>query len=364
MKNDNPRYKILITPTSIKPDSNSPAIATLRTFAHELVFNPTGKPLAGRELIELLEGCDGVIAGLDDYSAEVINATCTAGSTGFAGSADSAVFIDATDATGSADSTVSAGSPHPGIGRLKVISRYGSGYDNIDLAAARANGVKICCTPGANAESVADLAFGLMLCLARRLPALDRKTKSGEWTRSIGIELFGKTIGIVGLGAVGKGVVKRAGGFSMRVLAYEVAPDIGYAKANNIALVSFDELIRASDIISLHIPLTSDTYHIINREVISRMKPGALLINTARGGLLDETAAYDALVSGRLGGLGLDAYEEEPPKSSPLFSLDNVVLTPHTGSHTADATANLAEMSVRNLIDILSGRPCKYIINC
>ncbi|MCL2059289.1 MAG: phosphoglycerate dehydrogenase [Oscillospiraceae bacterium] len=326
-KNTNKNYKVLVTPTSVNPNAKSPTMARLRAFAGELTFNPTGRPLGGRALSELLRGRDGVVAGLDDYSGDVIRECAATG--------------------------------------LKVISRYGSGYDNVDIGAARECGVAVCYTPGANAEAVADLAFGLMLCAARRLPMLDRRTKAGEWARSIGTELYGKTIGIVGLGAVGKGVARRALGFSMRVLAYDTMLDLDFMRANGIVAVAFGELIAASDFITLHLPLNSSTRHIINGDVLGAVKQGAVLINTARGGLIDEAAAYEALVSGRLGGLGLDAYEQEPPPAaSPLFGLDNVVLTPHTGAHTVEATGNLLEMSVANLIDVLSGRPCRNTVKC
>jgi D-3-phosphoglycerate dehydrogenase len=149
----------------------------------------------------------------------------------------------------------------------------------------------------------------------------------------------------------------------MRVLAYDSMPDDGYARANGIITATFEEIICAADIITLHLPLNAETRHIIDAGVLNRIKPGAIIINTARGGLIDEAAAYDALISGRLGGLGLDAYEEEPPpRVSPLFALDNVVLTPHTGAHTREATENMANMSAQNLIDVLSGRSCANIV--
>jgi D-3-phosphoglycerate dehydrogenase len=245
---------------------------------------------------------------------------------------------------------------------LKVISRYGAGVDRVDLAAAKAKGIAVCNTPGANAQAVADLTMALILCAARKVPMLDRKTKEGQWVRSTGIELYGKTIGVLGLGAVGKGVAKRAQGFSMRVLAYDPYINKKYAEENNIEAADFETVIRAADVLCLHLPLTDETRYIISGDVMGRMKKGAIIINTARGGLIDEQAAYEHLKSGHLGGLGLDAYEEEPPKASPLFELDNVVLTPHTASHTAEATANMAAMAVQNLIDVLSGKPCPYII--
>jgi D-3-phosphoglycerate dehydrogenase len=319
--------KLLITATSFKADSDGPAARRLREFAlensAELVFNPLGRPLTEEELIPLVQDCDGYIAGLDFVTKNVIDS----------------------------------------CGALKVISRYGAGVDRVDLEAAKAKGIPVCNTPGANAQAVADLAFGLALCAARKIPMLDRKTKEGQWVRSTGIELFGKTMGILGLGAVGRAVAQRAGGFSMRVLAYDPFINKRYAEEQGIAVSDFDSLIKESDVISLHLPLDRNTRHVINAEVMARMKQGVILINTARGGLIDESAANELLRSGHIGGLGLDAYEEEPPDKSPLFELDNVVLTPHTASHTAEATANMAAMSVENLINILSGKDCPYIVN-
>jgi len=314
--------KILVTPTSFKPDSDTPAMRKLKAFSPQLVFNPTGKPLTEDALLPLLSGCAGCVAGLDHYSAAVIE---------------------------SAES-------------LKVISRYGVGVDQVDLAAARAKGVVVCNTPGANAQAVADLTFGLLLCVIRKVAVLDRLTREGGWPRSSGVELYGKTIGILGLGAVGKAVAKRASGFSMKVLASDPFIDKEYAGANGIIPVDFDTLIREADFLSLHLPMTDETRNIISSGVMKAMKKGAVIVNTARGGLIDEAAAYELLASGRLGGLGLDVFEEEPPPRTPLFDLDNVVLTPHTAAHTAEAVAAMADMSVQNLIDVLSGRDCAYVV--
>ncbi len=221
----------------------------------------------------------------------------------------------------------------------------------------------VCNTPGVNAQAVADLTFGFMLSLVRRLPLLDRTTREGQWDRSIGAELYQKTIGILGLGYVGKAVARRAAGFSMRILACSPDIDQEYARANGITAVSFNELVSESDFLSLHLPLKAETQHIISADVMRKMKKGALLINTARGGLLDEAAAYELLKSGHLGGLALDVYETEPPHNSPLFTLNNVIFTPHTAAHTAEATAAMASLSVQNLIDVLSGKKCAHVVN-
>jgi D-3-phosphoglycerate dehydrogenase len=285
----------------------------LRAFADILVFNPENRPLCEDELIPLLEGCDGCIAGLDPYTKRVIE----------------------------------------NAENLKVISRYGTGVDNVDLAAAQKHDILVCRTPGVNAQAVAELVFGLTLCLIRKLPHLDRSTREGKWDRSVGGELYQKTLGILGLGAVGKAVARIAEGFSMRTLACDPTLDNEYAKAHGITPVNLDRLTREADILSLHLPLKADTRHIISGSVMRNMKKGAILVNTARGGLIDEEAACVLLKSGHLGGLALDVYEEEPPHSTPLFVLDNVIVTPHTAARTAEATAAMAELSVQNLIDAL-----------
>ena len=314
--------KILVTATSFKPDSDSLAMKNLRSFADCLVFNPGGKPLSEDELIPLLDGCEGCVAGLDNYTARVIESTKS----------------------------------------LKVISRYGVGVDRVDLAAAKAKNVVVCNTPGANAQAVADLTVALFLCVARKIPILDKKTREGQWPRSNGVELYGKTIGILGLGAVGRAVARRASGFSMRILAYDPFINREYAESNGIVPVDFDTVCREADFLCLHLPLTDETRHIISADVMKAMKKGVVIVNTARGGLIDEVSAYELLVSGHLGGMGLDVYEEEPPQKSPLFNLENVVLTPHTAAHTAEATEAMADMSVQNLIDVLSGKGCPNIV--
>jgi D-3-phosphoglycerate dehydrogenase len=314
--------KVLVTATSLRPDRPNQALEQLNRFADKVVFNPHGRPLAEDELIPLLEGCEGYIAGLDFITRKAIEGSAV----------------------------------------LRVISRYGAGVDRVDLEAAKARGVLVCNTPGVNAQAVADLTLALILSVARRLPFLDRNTREGRWPRSTGIELYGKTMGILGLGAVGKAVAKRAAGFAMKVLVYDPCLDEGYAKNEGIIPADFDAVVRAADFLCLHLPLTPQTHHIISGKVMEAMKPGAIIVNTARGGLIDERAAYEFLQSGRLGGLGVDVYEEEPPQGSPLFTLDNVVLTPHTASHTVEATAAMASLSVQNLIDVLSGRDCPFIV--
>jgi D-3-phosphoglycerate dehydrogenase len=313
------KLKILVTPTSFKGGA---ALEKLKAFAGEVVANPYNRPLGEDELIPLVADCDGYIAGLDYITQKVI---------------------------GKAEN-------------LKVISRYGAGVDRVDVAAAKAKNIVVCNTPGVNAKAVADLTIALILSLARKIPLLDRQTRTGDWPRSTGIELGGKTIGIFGLGAVGKAVAERAAGFSMRIMAYDPYINESYAASKGIIAADFDEVVKTADFLCLHLPLTEKTRHIFSEKVMKTMKRGAFIINTARGGLIDEEAAYALLTSGHLGGLGLDVFEAEPPKASPLFGLDNVVLTPHVASHTEEAAAGMAEMAVQNLIDVLSGKDCIYML--
>jgi D-3-phosphoglycerate dehydrogenase len=317
------RMKILVTPTSMQPGREIKALDGLKEITQDIVYNTTGKPLAEDDLIEMLKDCDGYIAGLDFITKKVMD-KCP---------------------------------------KLKVISRYGAGYDRVDIAAAKEKGIIVTNTPGVNAEAVGELAFGLMQSIARNIPYLNNQTKDGEWTRSTGIELKGKTIGILGLGAIGRVVARCAKGYDMNLIAYDPYINSAYCKKNNIGVGTFDEVISQSNFISLHIPLNEQTKHIINKENIAKMKAGVIIINTSRGGIVDENAAYQALKSKKIGGLGLDAFEEEPPEKSPLFGLDNVVVTPHTGAHTKEATDNMAYLSVKNLIDIVKGRECPYVVN-
>ena len=314
--------KVLVSPTSLQPGKNEKALQQLRAFTSDLVFNSTGRPLQEDALIPLLKDCSGYIAGLDSITEKVLEA-CP---------------------------------------NLKVISRYGAGVDRVDLAAAKARNIIVTNTPGANSEAVGELALALMLSVARQIPYLDRSTREGGWLRTSGMELKGKTLGIMGLGSIGKILARSARGLGMTILACDPYLNEVYCAAHNIRGCAFEEMLQESDIISLHLPLTDETHHLIDNKAIRQMKPTAILINTSRGGIIDENAVLAALRENRLGGLGLDAFEVEPPKDSPLFAFPNVVATPHTGAHTQEATDNMARMAVENLIDVLTRKDYPYII--
>jgi len=245
---------------------------------------------------------------------------------------------------------------------INVISRYGAGLDRIDLKAASDRGIIVTNTPGTNSIAVCELTFALMLSLARAIPKLSTAVKNGEWPRSTGLELYGKTLGIIGLGAIGKNVAVRAQAFGMKVIGYDPYLDVAYAKENKITAVRLNELLTKSDIVTLHVPLNENTKHMIGKNEIKKMKDKVLLINTARGGLIDETAALEAIQTGKIGGMGLDAFEVEPAISSPFAGFENVVMTPHTGAHTNEAITAMGIMAVQNLIDVLEGYDCPNIV--
>jgi D-3-phosphoglycerate dehydrogenase len=312
--------RVLVTPTSYGKEE--PALRTqLEAQVGEVTYNTTGKPLASDQLVELIRGIDGYIAGLDIISAGVIEA---------------------------ADC-------------LKVIARYGVGVDAVDLEAAKRKGIIVTNTPGANSSSVAELALGLMLSLARSIPAAVWMTKSGQWPRLRGMTIEGKTAGLVGLGSIGKIVARLLAGFGCTVLAYDPFIDPAQAAAAGLQLLPLEEVIRRSDFVSLHCPVTAETRRLVDAAFLAQMKPGAFLINTARGELVDEDALYEALASGKLAGAALDVFAGQPPGADhPLLKLPQVISTPHMGAHTDGATSAMGWGALEDCLAVLRGEQPKY----
>lgn len=241
---------------------------------------------------------------------------------------------------------------------LKVVSMHGVGVDHVDLAAARRLGIIIANTPGANDQAVADLALGLMIAIARKIPQADGDLRQEKWGRYSGGELWSKTLGLVGFGRIGRGVAKRALGFDMRVLVYDPYIQPEAVNLPGVTLTLFEEVLANADFISLHAALTAENTHMIGAAQFEAMKPGAYLINTARGGLVDEDALYQALSAGRIAGAALDVFVAEPPKGSPLLKLPNVVVTPHIGAHTKEAIERMGVMAAQNVVQALrTGEP-------
>lgn len=311
---------VLVTPTSYGQHD-----ARLRTELEFLVgrvtYNPTGKPLSAVQLVGLLPGVDGFIAGLDT--------------------------IDAT-ALAVADS-------------LRVIARYGVGVDNVDLVAAQSHGITVTNTPGANARSVAELALEMMLLLARPVIKAAAETREGGWPRLPGLSLEGKTVGLIGLGAIGRQVARLLGGFDCRLLAVDPLVEVETAAQLGVQLVGLELLLAESDFVSLHAPVIPETRGLVDAAFLAKMKTGAGLINTSRGELVDEAALYDALIGGKLRGAALDAFATEPPGADhPLFRLPNVIATPHMGAHTDGATTAMGRMALADCLAVLRGEEPVY----
>lgn len=231
---------------------------------------------------------------------------------------------------------------------LRLLSIWGTGTDNVDLAAARRHGVTVTNTPGVSALSVAEHALALMLAVARQIPGQDAAVRNGSWPRGQGIELYGKTLGLMGLGAIGRRFAQLGGGIGMRVIAWTMHPN----PALGVELAAFEDVLRASDVVSLHVRLSPETQGMIGAREFDLMKPQAILINTARGALVDEGALIQALSSKRIAAAGLDVFTTEPlPYGHPLTTLPNVVLTPHSAGITPEALEAGLQMAVANVLN-------------
>ena len=310
-------YKILITPRSFGRTGTRP-LDMLAERQFEIVRNPCGRILSKPEMIELIADVDAVIVGVDPLDREVL--------------------VHAR--------------------KLKAISKYGIGLDNVDLDYAAERGIRVAAAHGANVQAVADYTLALMLAVARMVVPIDRACRRLDWSKPTTLDVYGRTLGIVGLGNIGKAVAERAGGFRMKLLAFDVWRDEAFAAAHGIEYVSLEELLRRSDFISLHSPLTGDSRHMIGEAQFALMKPTAVLINTARGGLIDEQALYRALAEKRIWGAGIDVFEEEPPLNRKLLELDNIVVGSHCAASTVQAIENMGVMAAENVIRMLLEEGC------
>ena len=249
--------------------------------------------------------------------------------------------------------------------KMKYIGRAGAGVDNIDTDAATRMGIIVANAPEGNTLAATEHTMAMILSLARRIPSANTSLKKGEWKRSkfIGVEMNEKTLGVVGFGRIGREVAKRAQSFNMRVVAYDPFITAERGAQFGVEMMSVEDLFRVADVITVHTPLIKETKHLINTESIATMKDGVRIINCARGGIIDENALAAAVASGKVAGAALDVFEEEPPKNSPLFDLDAVILTPHLGASTFEAQKNVAESIAHQCIDVLKGGAAKYVVN-
>ncbi len=238
--------------------------------------------------------------------------------------------------------------------QLKIIAIRGVGYDSVDIAAATARGIPVVVAAGFT-DSVADYAFGLMLAVARQVAQADRLVRSGRWEVLVSTNIFRKTLGIVGLGRIGKAVARRAQGFEMPLLATDVVQDEAFARQYGVTYVSLEELVQRADIVSINAPLSGETRHLIDAQTLGLMKPTALLINTARGDLIDETALAAALREGQLAGAGLDVFYHEPLPANPFHGLNNVVLSPHLAAYSREGLRDTGLLAAQAVLAVLEG---------
>ncbi len=314
--------RVLITSVFIFPDDVVDRL--LRGAGFETVYRPWDGKLTEQGLIALLQGIDGAIVAGDKFTPLVLQS----------------------------------------VDRLKVISRTGVGYDGIDVQAATARGIAVCSTPDVNKHSVADWTIALFLQCARKMVQNEAQVRAGRWTRIEGRELWDSTLGIVGLGSIGKEVVRRARAFGMRILAYDPRHDDAFAAENGVAYVSLEELLRESDYVSLHTLLHQGTHHLINAERLASMKRTAYLINTSRGGVVDQEALYEVLKERRIAGAALDVFEKEPlEEDSPLRTLDNLYISAHASGVTSDARSRSGRTAAENLIRVLNGERPIHLVN-
>lgn len=316
--------RILVTP-AVFQDGHGPWREVLDAAGFEVVIPPVNcMQISSEEFVKLLGGIDATLAGIEQYNPQV-----------FAGS------------------------------KLKAVARIGVGFDQVDLTAATQHGVVVTITPGTNEHSVAEQAIALITAVFRDTARRDREIRDGQWRRSSPRRLAGNTIGLLGLGRIGRAMIPRCQGLGLNVIGYDPFAKPEMAEELGIQLVSFDDLITQSDIVSLHMPCTAETTDLMNAETFRRMKQDSVLINTARGGLVDEDALVETLSNGRLYGAGLDVCKKEPlPADSLLREHGNIVFSPHLGGIDQTALDAMGQLAAECLVDILNGRwPEACVVN-
>lgn len=297
------------------------AMEILEKNGYILELNPFDRTMTEDELIERIKGASALVAGSDKVTKRVLE----------------------------------AGSP-----TLKIVAKQGVGYNTIDIEAAKELGIAVTITPGANSKSVADLTMGLILNAARNISGMDRAIRNNEWYRYTGCELNNKIIGIVGMGHIGGEVAKRAYAFGMKILAYDIYPRQDFIEKYNVTYVSLEKLFKQSDVITLHAPTIKATENMINRDSLNLMKSTAILVNAARGELINEEDLYEALKNKKIGFAALDVYKNEPLKNSKLTDLENIVFTAHAGAYTKSAIIGAGVIASEEIVRVLSGEEPKF----
>ena len=308
--------KVLVTATNYSKYCK-PGKELLEEAGCEIVENMNGRPFTREELLEIVGDIDGVVAGVDTWNEEI--------------------FEHAP--------------------KLKAIARFGVGVDNIDLQAAKAHGIIVSNTPGINSSAVAEQAIALMLSMLRQIVPLSAAVREGGWPRPMFHELRSRTVGFLGFGAIARNVAKRLRGFDCRMIAYDKFPNEAAAAELGVTLVSQEEVLKQADIISIHLPSTPETAHLIGAETISRMKDGVLIINTARGAIVNEAEMAGALESGKVAGFGTDVFEKEPiDLNGPLFRFPNYLATPHVSAETYENCESTSIATAKALLSVFAGK--------
>lgn len=315
--------RVLIAPVALA-NLQASFVDALKRAGLELVYHGHPAQMTEEQLLVALNGIEASLAGSEPYTPRVLAA-------------------------------------HP---QLKVVARVGVGYDTVNLEAATKQGIAVCFAPGTNQGSVAEHTFAMMLAWTRNLINQHNSVKVGGWPRGTLLPLRGRTLGIAGLGRIGKAVATRAQAFEMEVIAHDAVPDAAWAAKHNVPLVSWEELLRRADFLTIHVPAMAQTHRMINAQSLAQMKPTAVVVNTARGAVVDEKALYEALKAKQIAGALLDVFDEEPPGKHPLFELDNVIVTPHAAGVDLRSRDDMALSAAEAIASLYNGEwPAEKIVN-
>lgn len=302
--------KVLITPRSYGTYNIEELKNMFLSHGIQPIFNPYGRIMKEDEMIREIQDVDGLIIGVDPLNHTILQSAQ----------------------------------------KLKAIAKYGVGVDNIDCEYACAKGISISRTVNANSEAVADFSMALLMAVARRVVEIDSGCHKEDWSKKEALDIYNKKIGILGLGAIGRAVIKRAKGFDMKIYGYDIVKDEQYIKENGISFTNINTIIQECDFISLHLPLTKDTKYILNKDNLKFAKKNLILINTARGGLLNEHDVYELRKANKLYGIGIDAFEHEPANDSLLLKLPNVIVGSHSAASSQGAITKMSTMATKNVI--------------
>jgi D-3-phosphoglycerate dehydrogenase len=304
-------HKILVSPSSFGECGSEP-LELLKARGYEVILNPYGRKLSENEIIALASDITGVVAGVETYNEKILDK----------------------------------------LTNLRCISRVGVGVDSINLAYAKEKGIEVLITPEGPTQAVAELSIGLAIDQLRRISVSDRRIRSGIWKKEIGNLINGKTVGIIGLGRIGKRTATLYKALGCHLIAFDKYPDLIWMEENEVSNVSFDQLLKTADIISIHVPGTEDGIPLISRSELEITKTGVIIINLSRGGVVDEMNLYEYLKNNPLSFAALDVFNIEP-YNGPLAELENVILTPHLGSYASEAKLGMEIDAVKNLVEYL-----------